>query len=139
MIIKQCNGYELEKAQSNTSEDFFNRSEVVFNENGEEKTFHLLYVRYFDELLPEVTPFKQEPLFVIQERNIYFKDIVALVCLLSNPSYRTRKRVYINSQEEFLSYFKTFNYQVIQDVFKAIAEKRQFAVEPSMIYSINQH
>ncbi len=49
MLLKKCEGYELEKEKSNTSEDFFNRSEVVYVENGKEKTLHVLYVRYFDE------------------------------------------------------------------------------------------
>ena len=39
MIIKGYVGYELEKEKPNTSEDFFNRSEVTYILNGKEKTF----------------------------------------------------------------------------------------------------
>ena len=63
MLIKECIGYELEKEKSNTSEDFFNRSEVTFIEDAEEKTLHVLYVRYFDEIFHEFTPYQQDPIF----------------------------------------------------------------------------
>lgn len=39
MLINQSGGYELEKEKSNTSEDFFNRSEVTFVDEGEEKPY----------------------------------------------------------------------------------------------------
>ena len=90
LLIKECQGYELEKAQPNTSEDFFNRADVTFIDQGEEKTFHLLYVRYFDETFPQLTPYKEEPMFTVGSRNVHFRDIVGLICLLKNPSFRHR-------------------------------------------------
>ena len=63
MLIKECMGYELEKEKSNTSEDFFNRSEVTFVEDGEVRTLHVLYLRYFDEFLHEFTPYQQDPVW----------------------------------------------------------------------------
>ena len=106
MLIKQAAGYELEKEQSNTSEDFFNRSEVTFVEDGNIKTLHVLYVRFFDELIGSITPYETEPIFQAASRDIYLRDVVALACLLKNPGYRHRKRVYINVQKEFADIFK---------------------------------
>ncbi|WP_078545976.1 hypothetical protein [Litchfieldia alkalitelluris] len=137
MKLNQCMGYELEKAQSNTSEDFFNQSEVIFTDQGEEKTFHLLYVRYFDEQLLEVIPFDQEPLFTSGDRSVTIKDIVGLICLLSNPSFRKRKRVYINSVDELISYFKGFNYNMLQDLFEKLGNNQPYTINPSIIYSMN--
>lgn len=129
MIIKDCKGYELEKAQSNTSEDFFNRSEVTFLEDGEERTFHLLYLRYFDELFSTFTPFESDPIFNVGSREVMFKDIVALVCLLTNPGFRNRKRVYINTQKEFMEYFKDMKFEKIEEIFKVLESKGSYEVK----------
>lgn len=126
MLIKECIGFELEKEQSNTSEDFFNRSEVTFSENGEERTLHVLYVRYFDELLKEFTPFEQDPIFVQEEKETTFKDIVALVCLLKNPGLRERKRLYINSKHEFASYFNDINFQKLPEIFTSLNKNQSY-------------
>lgn len=127
MIIKEAKGYELEKAQSNTSEDYFNRSEVVFlDENNEERTFHLLYVRYFDEIFPEFTPYEADPLFTVGERDVTFKDIAGLVCLLKNTEYRSRKRVYINTQKELQEHFAGFSFEQLPEIFKGIAQQGQY-------------
>ncbi|GHH98133.1 hypothetical protein [Neobacillus kokaensis] len=126
MLIKECKGYELEKEKSNTSEDFFNRSELTFVEDGAEKTLHVLYVRYFDEIFPEFTPFKQDPVFVQDEYEVNFKDIVALVCLLKNPGLRERKRVYINSKHEFASYFRDINFSKLPEIFAGVHQKNGF-------------
>lgn len=55
MIIIGYAGYELEKAKPNTSEDFFNRSEVTYILNNKERTF-LFYMfdilkKFYKELL----------------------------------------------------------------------------------------
>ena len=126
MEIIQCSGYELEKEKSNTSEDFFNRSEITFIDDGVEKTLHVLYVRYFDEIFPEFTPFQQDPVFTAGENPVYFKEIVALVCLLKNPSLRQRKRVYVNDQQEFAAYFKNVNVEKIAEVFQALKQNQSY-------------
>ncbi|WP_286229042.1 hypothetical protein [Neobacillus mesonae] len=126
MLIKECKGYELEKAKSNTSEDFFNRSELTFVEDGVEKTLHVLYVRYFDEIFPEFTPFNQNPVFVQDSYEVDFKDIVALVCLLKNPGLRGRKRIYINSKHEFASYFEDINFAKLPEIFAALHQKNEY-------------
>lgn len=126
MEIKKCWGYELEKEKSNTSEDFFNRSEITYTEDGTEKTLHVLYVRYFDEIFPEFTPFKQDPVFTAGEKDVYFKDIVALVCLLKNPGLRQRKRLYLSSQQEFASYFKDIHFEKLSEVFQALNQNQVY-------------
>ena len=118
MFIKQCKGYELEKAKPNTSEDFFNRSEVTFEDAGTEKTLHVLYVRFFEEKFPEFTPFKKDPIFEIGEKAIEFKDIVAIVSLIKNPELRHRKRVYINSLQEFISLFQDVDFDKLKTIFQ---------------------
>lgn len=134
MLIKECNGYELEKEQSNTSEDFFNRSEVTFIENGEEKTLHVLYVRYFDEKFTEFTPYKVDPVLKQGGIEVSFKDIVALVCLIKNPGLRNRKRVYINSQPEFAAYFQDINYDKLAEIVLAVKEQKNFEITSPIDY-----
>lgn len=126
MLIKECKGFELEKEKSNTSEDFFNRSEVTFIEDGEEKTLHVLYVRFFDAVCHEFTPYKQDPIIVHEETEVSFKDIVALVCLLKNPGLRSRKRLYINSKHEFASYFQDINFNKLPEIFIALKQQKGF-------------
>ena len=136
MLIKECNGYELEKEKSNTSEDFFNRSEVTFEEEGQEKTVHVLYVRYFDTLFSEFTPFETNPVFHAGGREVYFKDIVALVCLLKNPGLRHRKRIYINSQTDFASYFKGIDFSKIPEVFEQLENKKSYALRSPLEFIV---
>jgi hypothetical protein len=130
MFIKQCSGYELEKERSNTSEDFFNRSEVTFVEDGNEKTLQVLYVRYFDELISKFTPFEQDPILSASSREVTFKEIVALACLLKNPGYRHRKRVYINSENEFAEVFGNFNFSKLAELFKNMEKHGGYEVSP---------
>ncbi|MBT2638820.1 MULTISPECIES: hypothetical protein [unclassified Bacillus (in: firmicutes)] len=136
MLIKQCIGYELEKEKSNTSEDFFNRSEVTFVEDGKEKTLHVLYVRYFDELAGSVTPFQQDPIFNAGSKEVYMRDLVALAALLKNPGYRHRKRVYINEQREFADIFKGLDYSKIPGIYEGIEQKGSFEVRSPLDYII---
>jgi hypothetical protein len=129
VLIKQCRGYELEKEKSNTSEDFFNRSEITFVENGEEKTLPVLYVRYFDEVIQEFTPYQNDPVITQEGLEVTFKDIVALVCLLKNPGLRERKRIYINSRHEFASYFRDIDFQKLPEIFVSIKQKNGYELK----------
>ncbi|MFS0863498.1 hypothetical protein [Fredinandcohnia sp. 179-A 10B2 NHS] len=129
MIIKQFDGYELEKSKSNTFEDFFNRSEVTFIEEGEEKTFQVLYLRHFDEQFSTFTPFTEDPVFSIGSKEVTFKEIVALVCLLKNPGYRHRKRVYINNLKNFEEHFKGIKFEKFQEMISQLLEKNQYEIK----------
>ena len=139
MLLTLCKGYELEKEKPNTSEDFFTRSEIVFIENGEEKTLHILYLRYFDEHKSEYTPYSEDPIFLVGEQEITFKDIVALVCLLKNPGFRHRKRVYINSQAEFSSYFQDIDFSKIPDIFQELVQGKQYDLRSPLEFIVQPH
>ncbi|QED48489.1 hypothetical protein [Cytobacillus dafuensis] len=137
MLIKQCKGYELEKEKSNTSEDFFNRSEITFEEDGHEKTLHVLYVRYFEELVNEYTPFESNPIFKAGSVDVELKDIVALVCLLKNPGFRHRKRVYINSKIEFASYFQDIDFSKLPAIFESLNSQSSFNLRSPLEYIVH--
>ncbi|WP_223702466.1 hypothetical protein [Sutcliffiella deserti] len=128
MRITEVKGYELEKAQSNTSEDFFNRSEVTFEEDGKEKTFHVLYIRYFDKTFPELLEIggENDPIFQIGDREVSFKDIIALTCLIKNPGFRQRKRLYINTQEELSRYFEGVDVPKFREIFEGLENKGEY-------------
>ncbi|KAA0550323.1 hypothetical protein FZW96_03005 [Bacillus sp. BGMRC 2118] len=134
MQILECKGYELEKAQPNTSEDFFNRSEVRFVEDGEEKTFHLLYIRYFDEVFNQFTPFEENPIFTVSGQEVFFKDIVAIVCLIKNPSFRHRKRVYINNQREFEQYFSAINVEKLKELVEGVWQQGKYNLDSPLLF-----
>jgi hypothetical protein len=136
MRIRRCQGYELEKAQPNTSEDFFNRSEVTFFEDGVEKTLHVLYVRYFEESFPSFTPYEQDPIFTVGQRDVYFKDIVALVCLLKNPSFRHRKRIYVNEEKEFRRYFEHIEFTKLPEIFAALETNGEYELTSPLLFIV---
>jgi hypothetical protein len=134
LLITKCIGYELEKEKSNTSEDFFNRSEVTFIDGSEEKTLHVLYVRYFDELFQEFTPYHQNPILTKDNIEVTFKDIVALVCLIKNPGLRERKRLYINSKQEFASYFQDIDFDKLPEIVLAVTQNQKFELRSPLDY-----
>lgn len=136
MLIKNCSGYELEKEKPNTSEDFFNRSEVTFIEDGKEKTLNVLYVRFFEEQISEFTPFESNQVFQVGSRSIEFKDIVAVVCLMKNPGLRHRKRLYISSMVEFASYFKDVNFDKVESMFHSLEKSQEFKLQSPLEFII---
>ncbi|RBW70347.1 hypothetical protein [Bacillus taeanensis] len=136
MKILQLKGYELEKSKSNTPEEFFNRSEIVYLDKGEEKTFYVLYLRYFEEKISEITPFESDPIFTIADRDIYFRDIAAFLCFINNPDFKKRRRVYINSLQEFSTYFKNINYEEVKSMFEKI-EKQESVELKSSVFLLN--
>ncbi|MGG4492025.1 hypothetical protein [Metabacillus idriensis] len=100
MIIKNGRGYELVKEMPNTSEDFFNRSEITIVSKKMEKTFYVLYVRYFEDKFREQNP------FLFEGSDLSIKDIMALICIIQNEALLERKRLYLNTEEEFLMYLQ---------------------------------
>jgi hypothetical protein len=129
MLIKEISGYELEKELPNTSEDFFNRSIVKYESNGEEVTFHLLYVRFFEENMKETTPFQNNPIFTIGERAYSLADIVALVALLKGEENHNRKRVYINEEHQFRDLFSNVDIDYIKEIATAIQNKGSYKIK----------
>ncbi|CEG27706.1 hypothetical protein [Bacillus sp. B-jedd] len=138
MIIKKCTGYELEKEKSNTSEDFFNRSELTFVDEGVEKTLHVLYLRYFDENFSEFVPFETDPLFKAEGKEVFFKDIVALACMIKNPGLRNRKRLYLHTQKEFAEYLKGIDFSKVPEIFQSLETKGSYELRSPLEFVL-QH
>ncbi|MFS0822896.1 hypothetical protein [Bacillus sp. 1P02SD] len=132
MLIKQCSGFELEKTLKNTFEDFFNQSEVTYVVDGEERTLQILYLRYFEEQFTSFTPFTEDPVYKIDTNEIYFKDLVALVCLLKNPEYRHRKRVYLNEQNQFEEHFEGIQFDRLKEIFTHLHHKDGYELNSSI-------
>jgi len=128
MIIIGYAGYELEKEKPNTSEDFFNRSEVTYILNDKERTFSVLYVRYFEEVLQEITPFEGNPVCKVEEQDIYLRDIVAICCLLKENELRMQKRLYLNNIEEFQQYFDTGTVVKVQEILAELHKNKRVEI-----------
>lgn len=116
MLIHHIDGIELEKEKPNTSEDFFNRSEASYELNGETHTFHLLYVRYFEEQLED--ELKQHDFWKHYLQKYKIRELAALAALSKNNSYLKRKRVYINDFEEFKRLFLNPDEKVLNNLLK---------------------
>lgn len=123
MKLIQCKGYELTKAQPNTFEDFFTRSEATFYLDGEERTLHVLYVKFFEEQIREIVPYSHKPLFQAGNRDIYLRDIVALIYLMQHPQGKNRKRIFVNDQLEFSEYLKNANYEKIESMVRQLEQR----------------
>ena len=123
MKLIQCRGYELEKAQPNTSEDFFTRSEAIFALNGEERTLHVLYVTFFEEEARAIIPYSEDPLFRAGNREVNLRDIVAFIYLLQQPQATDRKRIYVNDQSEFLKYLKNTNFEEVERIIRQLEQR----------------
>ncbi|EJQ10381.1 hypothetical protein IE3_03957 [Bacillus cereus BAG3X2-1] len=128
MIIIGYAGYELEKAKPNTSEDFFNRSEVTYVLNNQEKTFSVLYVRYFEEILQEITPFEGNPVYKVEEQDVYLRDIVAIACLVNNKELRTQKRLYLNEVTDFQRYFDEGTVVKVQEILAELHKNKRVEI-----------
>ncbi|HGH7179321.1 hypothetical protein DXB51_08290 [Bacillus cereus] len=128
MIIIGYAGYELEKAKPNTSEDFFNRSEVTYILNGKEKTFSVLYLRYFEEVLQEITPFEGNPVCKVEEQDIYLRDIVAISCIVKDKELRAQKRLYLNTIEEFKQYFNGETVVKVQEILAELHKNKRVEI-----------
>ncbi|KAA0750478.1 hypothetical protein DN389_00050 [Bacillus sp. AY3-1] len=128
MIIIGYAGYKLEKAKPNTSEDFFNRSEVTYILNNKERTFSVLYVRYFEEVLQEITPFEGNPVCKVEEQDIYLRDIVAICCLLKENEHRMQKRLYLNNIEAFQQYFDEETLVKVQEILAELHKNKRVEI-----------
>ncbi|MDM5211833.1 hypothetical protein QUF94_10295 [Peribacillus sp. NJ4] len=136
MRIVACNGFGLEKEKPNSPEEFFNRSVIEYIKDGEEKTLNVLYLRYFDEMVTRWTPYPANPLFKSSKRDIYMADIIAMVCLLKDPSLVNRKRVYINAEKELAGYFENIDFEKLEKVFISIDQAKPYDIESHVDYYI---
>ncbi|MFC0188407.1 hypothetical protein ACFFJY_08930 [Fictibacillus aquaticus] len=110
----RLSGMELEKEKPNTSEDFFNRSEAVYDDGGKEKTFQLLYVRYFEDLLAAKLGWDKDAVLVASERKYAVKDIAALAALTADEGNKNKRKAYINDFDEFAKLFSDVNVNKIK-------------------------
>ncbi|WP_088072194.1 hypothetical protein [Gottfriedia luciferensis] len=132
MFIYNCHGYELVKAQSNTSEDFFNRSEVEYEYNGERFVTSVLYVRFFEEQLPEVSDIKTTRLYDNGEESVDFRDVVALAFIIKNPAYRGRKRIYISELDQFVNELQGVDFDQLVGYVRSIKQSSNNRVKVSI-------
>ncbi|KXY45159.1 hypothetical protein [Bacillus mycoides] len=128
MIIIGYAGYELEKAKPNTSEDFFNRSEVTYILNNQEKTFSVLYVRYFEEISQEIIPFEGNPVYKVEEQDVYLRDIVAIACLVKDKELRAQKRLYLNEVTDFQRYFDEGTVVKVQEILAELHKNKRVEI-----------
>ena len=128
LILKELRGYELEKAQPNTSEDFFTRSEVVYIDNGVEKTLHVLYVKFFEESLDQYSPYQSQPLFTVEDKDVMLKDITALIFLLYHPEGKRRKRIFVNDFKQFTKYFDKVDYNKIKTIVEELQKHNSYHI-----------
>lgn len=113
MKIITCTGFECEKALPTTVEDQFNQSEVEYEQDGKQRSFTVIYVRYFDEYVSEKGIYNSE------EAGVPFYNIVALLILLKQKDKQLGSRIYFNNTERFL---KAFN---LDDISEALSIYQQ--------------
>lgn len=89
----------LNKERSNSPEDSFVRSTVTYVQDGNQKEFHVLYPAIFGEAA------KAKGLW---EYEVALHEAIALNLISSYPG---RKRLYLNSEDDFLNSLETTNLQ----------------------------
>lgn len=114
MNVMRLSGMELEKEKPNTSEDFFNRSEAVYGDGGREKTFQLLYVRYFEDMLAAKLGWDKDAVLEASGRTYGIKDIAALAVLMADEGNKNKRKAYINDFDEFAKLFTDDNVNKIK-------------------------
>ncbi|MGL4819811.1 MAG: hypothetical protein ACRC5C_07510 [Bacilli bacterium] len=115
MKIVAFGGEALEKAQPNTSEDFFNRSYVTYIEEGKEKTLYVLYLRHYEEDWGTFTPLDT---LSFGERTYAWMDVCAIAYLLTHAGAKKQKRVYLNTIERMQAAFETLEAQQLADTLR---------------------
>ncbi|MGM9925959.1 MAG: hypothetical protein ACI35R_17070 [Bacillus sp. (in: firmicutes)] len=129
LIIKEYAGYEIIKEKPASPQDSFHYSQVVYIHNGEERTLHVLYLKYFEELLADLgSPFIEGPLLKLENRNVCIKDAMALIYLLLHPEAKERKRIYISSREHFLDILEKCNYNEVILILEALEKQQTYTV-----------
>ncbi|MFC7371191.1 hypothetical protein ACFQPF_05840 [Fictibacillus iocasae] len=109
MKVLQITGVELVKEKPNTSEDFFNRSTVIYTEGGREIAFELLYVRFFEEQFAQQAGWNKDAVLTVENQAYSMKEIAALAAILSDESLRKKRKAYINDFVMFSSFFQDEN------------------------------
>ncbi|HET7579430.1 MAG TPA: hypothetical protein VFK33_09120 [Bacillales bacterium] len=132
MLIKKCEGVELEKSSPTSPEDAFNRSMVTFEADGRDRTFHLVYLRFFENRMNEFTPYDGDPLFTAGSREVTLKDVAALTAMIQHPEYQQRKRVYLHEEESFDDLFKGIQFDQLHHIFDALESDGRYELKSSI-------
>lgn len=128
MELIRSEGFELIKEEKNHPTDMFNRSEVTYLLDGKEREFQVVYLRYFDEIIDQVTPFQTNPVFTTSGKEVFLKDIVALVALLTNEKNQLNKRIYISDGKEFKSLFAGLDVEKLQNTMETLYKNKKVAL-----------
>ncbi|MBM7552412.1 hypothetical protein [Thalassobacillus pellis] len=132
MEIRVSKGVELEKTLKNSPEDFFNRSDIVYEDKGTERKFSLLYLRYFDEKVHEFTPFESNPIMTYGDVDVELKDVAAFIAFIKNPGYKHRKKVYINEYEDYKKLFSDVNWEAVKQAYLKLSDGKSFEMESTL-------
>ena len=116
MKIISSAGYELTKEKPNSPEDLFNRSVVKYKEGSRTKELQILYVRYFEELLPERLSSELADFFARHK----VRDCLALLYLMKNTGFLPIKKVYINTESDFFNIFEDLDIQEVERILEVI-------------------
>ncbi|MBO8154903.1 MAG: hypothetical protein H0Z32_00460 [Bacillaceae bacterium] len=135
MKVIQCRGTQLEKSSRTSPEDAFVRSQVTYREGQREKTFHLLYLEYFDQKIAEFTPFKEDPVIRIGEQEFSFRDVAALAAWLHHSEYQQRKRVYIHDFTELQKVMENTDWEIVKQVLIKLADGKEYEVKTEPHYT----
>lgn len=136
MNVKVCEGVELEKTSKTSPEDSFNRSVITFETDERERTFHLLYLRFFEKEMSDFTPFDEDPIFTIGNRDVRLKDVAALVTVIQNPDYQLRKRLYLNDKAKFTSLFQDIDFGEVKKIFESLEARGSYELKSSIPFLI---
>lgn len=134
ILITKCEGAQLEKSSPASPEDSFVRSMVRFEADGREKTFHLVYLRFFEDDMAAYTPFSGDPLYTVGRREVMFKDIAAFAAFIQHPEFQNRKRVYVTDREKFTPLFQNLDYAKVKSLFETIESKGAYEFKSSIVF-----
>lgn len=132
MLIRKCEGCGMEKSSPTSPEDSFNCSTVTFEANGKERKLDVVYLRFFEKQMKDFTPFENDPLFTLADREITLKDVTALATMIQNPDFSSRKRVYLHEEMKFAALFQNLNFAKIKDVISALESEGSYELKSSI-------
>ena len=119
--IVRVHGEQLEKSSPTSPEDGFIRSEVYYKSGDEERVLTLLYLEFFQQDLSAFTPFEEDPIYTVGEKEFYFKEIAALAALINNPFLEKQKRVDKHDIEAFHKLYENIDWDTVKQAVMKIA------------------
>lgn len=102
MKLISVTGESVPPSKGGSPAETFDRSIATWEENGQQKTLTVTYVRYFGKVLAEKGIYDQEA------EGVLVHHLVALLFAEKNPNL-PEKRHYINNTESFLALFEDFS------------------------------